>query len=72
MVKKGKKARSKREERRGGTDQNPDYGWQQNMQYAREKKYAIASPSNYQVGGSVIDSFRLELAIVSPSFVSLF
>ena len=36
---------------------------------------AIASPSTYScqsVGGSVIDSFRLEIAIASPSFVRLF
>ena len=36
---------------------------------------AIASPSTYpcqSVSGSVIDSFRLEIAIASPSFASLF
>ena len=33
---------------------------------------AIASPSTYPVSGSVIDSFRLEIAIASPSFASLF
>ena len=36
---------------------------------------AIASPSTYPcqwVSGSVIDIFRLEIAIASPSFASLF
>ena len=36
---------------------------------------AIASPSTYPcqwVSGSVIDSYRLEIAIASPSFASLF
>ena len=36
---------------------------------------AIASPSSYpceSVSGSVIDSFRLEITIASPSFASLF